>query len=421
MKKHFVIFTFIIIPLLSYITAQVPNEITYQGILKDADGTLLTDEYNLLFRIYTVDIGGTEIWNENHVGVHVEGGVFNIILGNLESLSFEEQYWLGITVNGGTELQPRSKLTAVPYSLTAKSVPEQSITLDKINTSGASNGQTLIFNGTALDWQTPSSSGLTLPYTGTYSGGGHIMLLENLLGSSTVRMVDFENYGPGEVLYLYNSKNSNSAVLSAYNDGNGKVAKFKSSSSSADNAVEINSWSNQKAALYVNNSGSANSALFDGDVEISGSLSKSSGSFKIDHPLDPENKYLYHSFAESPDMMNIYNGNIILNSNGEGLVLMPEWFSKLNKEFRYQLTCIGGYSPIFISEEISENKFKISGGKPGLKISWQVTGIRQDPYANANRISVEVDKPSEERGYYLHYKEYDQPMEKSVEAARKEN
>src|SRR5207302_832932 len=45
-----------------------------------------------------------------------------------------------------------------------------------------------------------------------------------------------------------------------------------------------------------------------GDVLISGSLLKSSGSFRIDYPLDPANKFLYHSFVESPDMMHIYNG-----------------------------------------------------------------------------------------------------------------
>jgi len=37
-----------------------------------------------------------------------------------------------------------------------------------------------------------------------------------------------------------------------------------------------------------------------------------------------------------------------------------------------------------------------------MKVSWQVTGIRKDPWANANRIEVEEDKPTKERGYYLY-------------------
>ena len=139
-----------------------------------------------------------------------------------------------------------------------------------------------------------------------------------------------------------------------------------------------------------------------GNVSLAGTLSKGSGSFKIDHPLDPQNKYLSHSFVESPDMMNVYNGNVVLDENGEAWVEMPEWFDALNTDFRYQLTCIGGYAQVYIAEEISENRFKISGGRAGLKVSWMVTGIRNDPFARAQRIQVEEEKPAHERGTYLH-------------------
>jgi len=81
---------------------------------------------------------------------------------------------------------------------------------------------------------------------------------------------------------------------------------------------------------------------FSGDAHVTGSLSKGGGSFKIDHPLDPENKYLYHSFVESPEMMNVYNGNALLDANGEAWVELPDWFETLNRDFRYQLTCIAG-------------------------------------------------------------------------------
>lgn len=141
---------------------------------------------------------------------------------------------------------------------------------------------------------------------------------------------------------------------------------------------------------------------FSGDVMIYGNLSKSSGTFKIDHPLDPENKYLYHSFVESPDMMNVYNGIVILDGNGEATVQLPSYFEALNKDFRYQLTCVGGYAPVYIAEEIVNNSFRIAGGKAGLKVSWQVTGVRQDAYAKAHPITPEVEKPAHERGWYLH-------------------
>lgn len=138
---------------------------------------------------------------------------------------------------------------------------------------------------------------------------------------------------------------------------------------------------------------------FFGNVNVNGILSKSGGSFKIDHPLDPKNKYLLHSFVESPDMMNIYNGVATMDSHGRAWVSLPSYFEALNKDFRYQLTCIGGVAPVYIAKEISDNRFLIAGGKPGLKVSWQVTGVRHDEYANAHRIPVEEDKPAKERGH----------------------
>jgi len=149
-----------------------------------------------------------------------------------------------------------------------------------------------------------------------------------------------------------------------------------------------------------------------GDLNVTGDISKGGGTFKIDHPLDPANKYLYHSFVESPDMMNVYNGNVALDAKGEAWVEMPKWFEALNRDFRYQLTPIGGPGPsLHIAQEIQDRRFRIAGGSPGLKVSWQVTGIRQDPYANAHRIRVEVDKAPAERGYFLHPEAYGLPAE----------
>ena len=133
-----------------------------------------------------------------------------------------------------------------------------------------------------------------------------------------------------------------------------------------------------------------------GNLAVSGTVSKGGGSFRIDHPLDPEHKYLYHSFVESPDMMNIYNGVVTLSRRGNALVKLPDWFDVLNRDFRYQLTCIGGFAPVYIASEVMGNQFKIAGGRPGMKVSWQVTGIRKDAFANEHRIPVEEEKSSTE-------------------------
>jgi hypothetical protein len=141
---------------------------------------------------------------------------------------------------------------------------------------------------------------------------------------------------------------------------------------------------------------------FQGNVIVAGSLSKSSGTFKIDHPQDPENKFLYHSFVESPEMMNVYNGNTTTGPNGEVEVEMPTYFESLNKDFRYQLTVIGQFAQAIVAEEISNNRFKIKTSVPNIRVSWQVTGVRKDVYAEANRVQVEVEKSATEKGKFLH-------------------
>jgi len=161
--------------------------------------------------------------------------------------------------------------------------------------------------------------------------------------------------------------------------------------------------------------GSTNWAGYFSGAIYATSASAGIKAFKIDHPLEPESKYLYHSSVESPDMMNIYNGNVILDANGEAWVTLPAWFEALNMEFRYQLTCIGGFAQVYIAEEISGNRFQIAGGSTGLKISWQVTGIRHDPLAVAQRIQVEEDKSVTEAGKYLHPEAYGLSEEMSVE------
>jgi trimeric autotransporter adhesin len=153
---------------------------------------------------------------------------------------------------------------------------------------------------------------------------------------------------------------------------------------------------------------------FSGNVNIVGNLSKSGGSFKIDHPLDPANKYLYHSFVESPDMKNIYDGNIVTDGGGHATVTLPDWFEALNSDFRYQLTVIGQFAHAIVASEVNHNMFVIRTDKPNVKVSWQVTGIRQDVWANAHRIPVEVEKDQADHGHYLHPELFDHAGEPSI-------
>ena len=164
--------------------------------------------------------------------------------------------------------------------------------------------------------------------------------------------------------------------------------------------------------------GSGLAGFFNGSVEVTGSISKGGGSFKIDHPLDPANKYLYHSFVESPDMKNIYDGVVVTDANGDALVPLPEWFETLNRDFRYQLTVVGQFAQAIVANKVANNRFSIKTDKPNVEVSWQVTGIRQDAWANAHRIPVEEQKNGRERGHYIHPELYGAPEEASIAWAR---
>ncbi|MDX2169813.1 MAG: hypothetical protein SF182_22270 [Deltaproteobacteria bacterium] len=186
------------------------------------------------------------------------------------------------------------------------------------------------------------------------------------------------------------------------------------------NGNGVHGISNNGSGAYgvYGESSSGYAGYFSGKVNITGNLSKAGGSFIIDHPLDPANKYLSHSFVESPDMKNIYDGIAVLDADGRAEIELPDWFQALNRDFRYQLTCIGAFAPVYVAEEIHDNHFKIAGGAAGQKISWLVTGIRQDAYANAHRIVVEEDKPPEQVGHYLHPAELGMPASMSMTAAK---
>ena len=244
---------------------------------------------------------------------------------------------------------------------------------------------------------------------------------------------------------------SGNGVYGVCDDGNGVYGV--SSSGNAVYAVSSSGYGvvgigDNLGGLYGQSS-SGYAAILNGKVRITGNLEKAGGSFKIDHPLDPANKYLCHSFVESPDMKNVYDGVVVLDGKGEAEIELPDWFGILNKDFRYQLTAIGAPGPnLYIAEEIisdttititttkhdgshrdndgyddsSDNdndnhngsRFKIAGGTSAMKVSWQVTGIRKDPWANTHRVQVEENKPAKERGYYIHPDLYGQPTENQI-------
>ncbi len=144
----------------------------------------------------------------------------------------------------------------------------------------------------------------------------------------------------------------------------------------------------------------------EGDMNVQGVFTAGTKLFLIDHPVDPENKYLKHFCAEGPEANTLYRGTIKADANGEAIVELPSYFEALNKDYSYHLTPIGGWANLYVKEKIQNNRFVIAGAKPGMEISWLVIAERNDPLYQSIDKTVEPEKKGINKGKYLHPEAY---------------
>lgn len=155
-------------------------------------------------------------------------------------------------------------------------------------------------------------------------------------------------------------------------------------------------------------------------------------SFRIDHPEDPEHRYLLHYAAESPEVINFYRGTVMLDERGEAVIQMPAYFARINRDPSYHLTAVGAPMPMLhVAEKIDAGaleagaragpgepaplcRFRIAGGVPGGEVSWEVKAVRHDLWVRTYGAPVEVEKEGVERGRYLHPGLYNQPAERGM-------
>jgi hypothetical protein len=437
------------IPAAAQTTPYPPGQISYQGFLVDANGVPLATNapvnYGVIFQIYNVPSGGTPLWGELQT-VTVDRGYFSVLLGqgssigvpftnNLSGLfvaSDASDRYIGLTVQnlagGNVEIQPRMRLLASPYALLAGTANNavklqgydwSSVFTDTGNpVSGTIPGSKIAANSLGSAQITNGAVGTAQIANGAVGtaqiANGAVGSAQMANGAVGANQLALPLYIPGSYgHYDYFCLNCQPAGVIEIN--NPYVSSFPYG---ADFALSLEAeaciYADSHSGNYCYIADSGYAAEFYGNVYVSGTLSKTAGSFKIDHPLDPANKYLSHSFVESPDMKNIYDGVATVDANGEAVVTLPDWFEALNKDFRYQLTSIGAPGPgLYIAQEVSGNRFKIAGGVRNGKVSWQVTGTRHDAYADAHRIPVEEDKPANLRGTYISPVEHQQPAEKN--------
>ena len=436
-------------------TPRPPGQTSYQGFLQDANGTPLATNapknYDVIFRIYNAPTAGTVLWSELQT-VTVDRGYFSVLLGqgsavpgapytnDLSSIFVgpdASDRYIGMTVRGLTggdlEIQPRLRLLASPYALLASTA----------NVALSLNG----FDWSTLFTDTGNPATGTIPgsklapgsVTGAQVAAGAIGTAQ--ITNGAVGSAQIANGAVGDAQIGVNALDGNVLKVPVNIDGSYSYSLFFSDYGMVDIDNTATAYNNGIFSTYpayglrvqgvypvaaFNPSGTAAylaepsyGGYFSGNVYVGGTLSKSAGSFRIDHPLDPANKYLNHSFVESPDMKNLYDGVATLDAHGAVVITLPAWFQALNMEFRYQLTSLGASQPgLYIASEVASNQFSIAGGLPAGRVSWQVTGTRHDVYANAHRIPVEEDKVGDLKGTYLNPVEHSQPAAKSELLAR---
>ncbi|RME38807.1 MAG: hypothetical protein D6788_06710, partial [Planctomycetota bacterium] len=228
---------------------------------------------------------------------------------------------------------------------------------------------------------------------------GSLITLRDSAGNSTIEL-DGENSGAG-VMGIYNGGSLGAIILSA-------------EETVLDGAnVRVKGPDGTSQVILQANAGGTGLGVVTADVFFTPG---GGGNLTIDHPLDPANKFLTHASVDSPDRKNVYDGVAVLDETGSATVRLPDYVEAFNRDFRYQLTPLGAPMPgLHVAREIRDNRFRIAGGAPGMKVSWQITGIRRDPWAEAHPVIVEKDKPVEQRGHYLHPELYGQPKAKRID------
>lgn len=414
--------------------------LSYQGQLKQS-GTPYNGLVDLEFRLFDSLSGGAQVGlTQNFSDVPVEDGLFQVPL-DFSVLDFRDNpfgLYAEMRVDG-TLITPRQRLTAAPYAAFALTTFDPELPWTEINggiiyndgdvgigTTGFAQARLRVDAGPNFDGvHATSTAGNGWAVYGVASGdfgiGVHGRFDATSGGGTAVRGVSASpqawsgEFIGGRGLRIDPSDSLIPALTLARGSieaQNGLTVRTTSGSMRLDTG----GW----LAMATGTGGdnfrieADGSGRFFGSLQVDGTLSKGGGSFTIDHPLDPANRILQHSFVESPDMMNIYNGNAVTDADGHATIRLPDWFEALNRDFRYQLTVIGfgdnanepeasaSFPRAMVSEKVRDNAFSIRTDQPFVEVSWQITGIRQDAWAEANRIEVDVEKPPEQRGQYLH-------------------
>ncbi|MDP4266147.1 MAG: hypothetical protein Q8880_01770 [Bacteroidota bacterium] len=488
MRKLFCVLLFLLV-MFNFLDAQNSKGFSYQAVVRDKSGNVLDYEsVNFRFSLLQKSSNGVIVYSETQNTKSNQFGLvnFNIGKGKVESGLFDSINWASgpyylkveLDVAGGTnyQLMGISQLLSVPYAQYAEKSGNGGTLDDIYNSSGTGSGRQI--NVTTMDkelylnctaagsdqditakgmkitnnndysiglytQQTSNGAGIVVNSTSTTTKYSAIQTTtaSNSLASSALLAVS-TGVSPAiqaisqnqEAIYALKGANSNTSsgcgiygtgMIGVY--GEGSIGEYgigynKGTGNPVYGIVGLTTTDGQNSDPAGYGIYSLNNIMAEGNIVANGSKN-----FMIDHPLDPTNKFLKHASVESNEILNMYRGNVTLDSNGEAVVKLPDYFSGININYSYNLTPIGGFFNVCVKEEIKDNKFVIAGTKPGMKVSWTVYAERNDLYMQKYPESKNMEpfKSANEKGKYSRPELYNQPKEKGIfytpEIGKKEN
>lgn len=440
-KSLFLLFAFFLL-LAGEAFAQAPEAFKYQAVVRNPNNTPVIEQpVGIRISILQGTASGTIAYQEAHTPTTSGIGLISLNVGEGTPLgsAFADIAWengdhflqVEVDLNGGTSYQLLgvSQLLSVPYALFATEAGSVNLTAGE----GIAIDGNEISNAAPSQWKLENDIVSLIPQD-VPAGVEEIVGLDGLsLAGDPERTEDMFIASNGRVTFA-EEVGINQAFsfvdLNVRNQpGNSTVFQVEDTTGTdlfevgRNGNVGINQITNNVTLQVQNKTQGTNNIIAnfekadggnvlqvqaDNDVVVTGDFSVNNGNknFVLDHPLDPANKLLYHNAVESPDHVTYYDGTVKLNTDGTAVVNLPKYFEALNTDYNYQLTCVGGFAQVYIATEITNNQFTIAGGRAGMKVSWQVSARRDDPWAHDHPYQAEEDKDPIDKGKYYYPEGY---------------
>lgn len=324
---------------LSVATAQVPRTFTYQGVVIDASGNFIADGlHDLKIRIYDDAAATTPIYTEDQTGVVFVKGIFNVVVGSKTvipaSLGFDKGYFLGVTVDGGLEMTPRTAISPAPYSMFSQSsgglVPDAFGAVTSLNglsgnlTFEAGAGLSITNSGSTITINAANGTGIGTEPTTIY---GKIVDETGVpVAGATVSAGTSATLTNAKGLYILKNVSvpKGRAIVIAKKTGYFNGAKAVTPSSDGTSRIELSMMSNAATATIASaaTGGTVNitgggSIVFAGGSFTTAGGGPYSGQVKVSaRYLDPKNLSFFDYFPGDDLAQNASGNTVSLISGG---------------------------------------------------------------------------------------------------------